>query len=222
MLLVVGLAFAPIDALALNPLNRIVIIGDSIQAGTNLANADLQASHQLQKRGNVIVHNFSSPGAALIDVLFSLGMKHATDAMWLLNGYSGMYGVVINLGTNDYGHNADLTTFFNDYVGFLSSLPSNVRVICMGPTWSTTEGQPNGIGLVKDHYRFATWVACASKGFPYIEGKNAIPNSTAYFPDGVHPNDAGHRLMGIWLKNELTTLGWLPRTRAFLKRQPPK
>ncbi|HEV7732827.1 MAG TPA: SGNH/GDSL hydrolase family protein [Candidatus Binatia bacterium] len=202
------LVLVPVPALALK---RIVLIGDSIQAGTNLVTATNQASAVLQASGNVIVHNFSRPGARMTDAGFFPGMTHAGQSISLLHGpYGYLYGVVINLGTNDYGGAADLTTFINAYTALLDSIPSGIAVACMGPTWSTSEGVTNSLGYTKDYYRYATYLACASRGFPYIEGKNAIPNSTAYFPDGVHPNDAGHQAMGAWLAGQLSVLGWLP------------
>jgi len=30
------------------------------------------------------------------------------------------------------------------------------------------------------------------------------------FPDGLHPNERGHRAMAKFLKTELDRLGWLP------------
>jgi lysophospholipase L1-like esterase len=44
---------------------------------------------------------------------------------------------------------------------------------------------------------------------PYIDGLAAIPNSPAYFVDGLHPNDKGDRVMAVFLLKQLKALGWL-------------
>jgi lysophospholipase L1-like esterase len=202
-----GVALASAQA-ALRP--RIVIVGDSIQTGLNLENASAQASATLQRLGNVIVQNFSRPGARLTDAAFIPGMDQAGRAIDLLHGPFGhLDGVVINLGTNDWALNADLDVFERAYGALLASLPPGLRVVCMGPTWSAEEGRPNIGGHTMDDFRAATRRACDRRGFPYIEGRDAIPAGRRYFPDGVHPNDAGHTIMGRWLRDQLKARGWL-------------
>ena len=73
---------------------RIMLIGDSIQAGTALLRDTDQASWRVQKSGNVVIHNFASPGATMADVPFYAGMNHAVEAVRLLSGFFGMYGVL--------------------------------------------------------------------------------------------------------------------------------
>jgi lysophospholipase L1-like esterase len=202
-----GLALASARA---DILPRIVIIGDSIQTGINLEDASAQASATLQRLGNVIVQNFSRPGARLTDAGFVPGMHDAGQAIGLLHGpYGHLDGLVINLGTNDWAQNADLDVFERDYDALLASLPPGLRVVCMGPTWSAEEGRPNAGGHTKDDFRAATRRACGARGIPYIEGRDAIPASRRYFPDGVHPDDAGHELMGRWLRDQLAARGWI-------------
>ena len=207
VLVALGLA-TPGAAKDLRP--RILIIGDSIQAGINVEDASAQASATLQELGNVIVHNFSRPGARLCDAGFFAGMYHAGTAVSLLDGPFGpLNGIVINLGTNDWGQNADLETFGRDYTALLASFPPGMPVVCMGPVWSAREVAPNAGGHTLDDFRATIHRACEARGIPYIEGKDAIPNSRRYFPDGTHPNDAGHRIMGKWLRDQLAARGWL-------------
>ena len=188
---------------------RVMVIGDSIQAGTGLVNTQSQASFRLQRYGGVVIHNFASPGATMADTFF-LGMHHATTAVDLLSGFFGMYGLVINLGTNDWGQSLiTVSSFSSAYGAFLDSIPSRIKVACMSPTWSTSEGMLNSHGNTKDDFRAATQAVCAARGDAYLEGKDAIPNNPAYFADGVHPNDRGHKAMGAFLLRQLRTLGWL-------------
>jgi lysophospholipase L1-like esterase len=188
---------------------RIMVIGDSIQAGTGLKNTQSQASFRLQRYGGVIIHNFASPGATMVDHTFFAGMDRATTAVSLLNGFFGMYGLVINLGNNDWAESVPVSTFSSAYGAFLDSIPSRIKVACMSPTWSTSEGMLNSQGNTKDDFRAATQALCTARGDAYLEGKDAIPNNPAYFADGVHPNDRGHKAMGTFLLRQLRILGWL-------------
>jgi len=198
-------------ALAVQPSvhNRIVVMGDSIQAGTILVRSTNQATYRTQHYGKVIVHNFPSPGATMADkVPHFLGMQHAVEAMDLLYGFFGMQGLVINLGTNDW----DLFTvskFDSAYGAFLDALPVHLKVACMSPTWSTSEGVLNSHGETKADYRAATKALCEARGLPYLNGLDAIPNNPAYFVDGLHPNDRGHKFMGNYLVKQVELLGWL-------------
>jgi lysophospholipase L1-like esterase len=136
-------------------------------------------------------------------------MNHATTAVDLLYGFFGMYGLVINLGTNDWGQSLTVSSFSSAYGAFLDSIPPAIKVACMSPTWSTSEGMLNAKGNTKDDFRVATQAVCAGHGDAYLEGKDATPHDPAYFVDGVHPNDRGHKAMGAFLLRQLRTLGWL-------------
>jgi lysophospholipase L1-like esterase len=209
-LLVLCADYSAIDARAASAARRIMVIGDSIQAGTGLKDVKDQASWRLQRFGHVVVHNFASPGATMADTFFP-GMNHAQTAVRLLHGFFGMYGLIINLGSNDWGQpSITVASFSSTYGAFLDSVPPAIRVVCLSPTWSTSEGVLNSHGETKDDFRTATRTACDARGAIYLEGKDAIPNDPAYFVDGVHPNDRGHKAMGAFLLRQLRALGWIP------------
>lgn len=189
---------------------RILIVGDSIQTGQNLRDASAQAAAVLQRLGNVIVQDFSRPGARLTTFGFVPGMEEAGPAINLLHGPFGrLDGVVINLGTNDWALGGDPADFERAYTRLLAALPPGMRAVCMGITWSDLEGRPNARGYTKDDFRAATRRACDVRGIPYLDGRDAIPNDRTHFPDGQHPGDAGHRAMGRWLAKQLAARGWL-------------
>jgi lysophospholipase L1-like esterase len=192
------------------PGRRIMVIGDSIQAGTGLIRDTNQASWRVQQSGNVIIHNFASPGATMADAGFLPGMNHAVEAVRLLSGFFGMYGVVIDLGTNDWGQSAITRSAFGSaYGAFLDGIPQSLNVACMSPTWTSTEGMLNQEGFTRDDFRETIKEVCTARNRPYIDGLAAIPNSPAYFVDGLHPNDKGNRVMAVFLLKQLRALGWL-------------
>jgi lysophospholipase L1-like esterase len=187
-----------------------MIVGDSIQSGTGLRRVTQQASYRLQGDARVVVHNFASPGARMTDHFPFAGMNQAVTAVWLLDGFFGLQGLVVALGTNDWWGNADLTVFRQTYADFLAGLPSRVRVACLSPTWRSEEENPNPNGDTLDDFRDAIRDVCTAAGGGFLDGKDAIPHDVNNFPDGLHPNERGHRAMAKFLKTELDRLGWLP------------
>jgi len=136
-------------------------------------------------------------------------MDHAAPAVWLLHGLFGMYGLVVSLGTNDWGAGVDLEDFSRTYRAFLAALPPSLHVACMGMTWSAAEATLNTKGNSMDEFPDAIRATCTAMGKVYLDGKDAIPHSSEYFRDGFHPNDRGHRFMGAFLVHRLRELGWL-------------
>ena len=156
------------------PGRRIMVIGDSIQAGFGLTRATNQASWRVQKSGNVVIHNFASPGATMADVSLIPGMNHAVEAVRLLSGFFGMYGVIINLGTNDWGQPLITRSAFGSaYGAFLDGIPQSLNVACMSPTWTSTEGILNQEGFTRDDFRETIKEVCTARN---------RPTSTAFTP----------------------------------------
>ena len=192
---------------------RIMVIGDSIMSGTGLTKSEDQATFRLQRYGGVIIHNFASPGACMADVSVLPGMNHtAPTTIGLLSGFFGMYGLVVSLGTNDWGQSLITPTSFSSaYGAFLDTeqqaLP-HLRIACTGMPWSSSEGLVNAHGKTRDDYRAIIKDVCEARGYAYLDGLQAVPHSPAYFRDGVHLNDKGNRLMGQFLIRELHDLGW--------------
>jgi lysophospholipase L1-like esterase len=215
-LIAAGLIGLVVSASPAWALKRFMIMGDSIQAGTGLTNAASLTSNLLSSTANVIVHNFSSPGARMTDVGFFPGMTHDGPCVQQIQGFFGMQGVMITLGTNDWAGGVDVNTFLNAYSALLNSIPAGISVVCVTPIWRSNETTPNPTsGLVLDHIRFTAAVACAQKGFPSINGSTLVPHDRAYYSEppnavAVHPNDLGHMAMATNLRAQLTSLGWLP------------
>ena len=171
---------------------RIMVIGDSIMSGTGLTKSEDQATFRLQRYGGVIIHNFASPGACMADVSVLLGMNHtAPTTIGLLSSFFGMYGLVVSLGTKDWGQSLITPTSFSSaYGAFLDTeqqaLP-HLRIACMGMPWSSSEGLVNAHGKTRDDYRAIIKDVCEARGYAYLDGLQAVPHSPAYFTDGPTP-----------------------------------
>jgi len=74
---------------------------------------------------------------------------------------------------------------------------------------------PNGRGHTLSDYVSAIKAVCAKYSVPVIDLHNLCPinpahssDQTAYFPDGLHPNAAGHEIVASTI---LDNLQWIPR-----------
>jgi lysophospholipase L1-like esterase len=92
-----------------------------------------------------------------------------------------------------------------------AALPPTLPVACLSPPWTAAEEEhPNANGDTMDDFRDAVRDVCTAAGGAYLDGKAAIPNDLRHFPDGLHPNERGHRAMARFLANEIKGLGWFP------------
>jgi GDSL-like Lipase/Acylhydrolase family len=212
-LVVVALLLSAAPAWALK---RFMLMGDSIQAGTGVTNASSLTANLLSTTANVVVENFSSPGARMTDVGFFRGMTHDGMCVQQVHGFFGMQGLIITLGTNDWAGGVDGTTFLNAYLALIDSIPAGIPVICVTPIWRSDEATLNPTsGLVLNGIRFVAAAACALRGFQFIDGSALIPHDRLYYSEpatsvALHPNDLGHMLMAANLRAQLTAIGWLP------------
>jgi lysophospholipase L1-like esterase len=211
ILAVLLLIALPSYAAVQQPSRRVIVMGDSIIAGTGLANVQHQATYELQRLTGLVIQTFAAPGATMADNTPPfVGMQHATEALDLLYGYFGFYGLVIQLGTNDWGVGAITPAAFSAaYDALLAAVPADVRVACLGLTWNLgEEGVPNTYGETRDDYRARIQAACEAHGGTYLDGRKAIPADPRFFADGQHPNDRGNRLLAAFLAQQLRLLGW--------------
>src|SRR5581483_879605 len=197
-------------------LKRFMLMGDSIQAGTGLTNAASLTANLLSNTANVVVENFSSPGARMTDVGFFAGMNHDGMCVQQVHGFFGMQGLIVTLGTNDWAGGVDGTTFFNAYTALLNSISPSIPAVCVTPIRRSDEDTQNATsGLVLNQIRFAAAAACVAKGFPFIDGSALVPHDRKYYSEAapsvaLHPNDLGHMQMAANLRTQLTAIGWLP------------
>jgi hypothetical protein len=138
----------------------------------------------LSTTANVVIENFSSPGARMTDVGFFPGMTHDGMCVQQVHGFFHMQGLIITLGTNDWGGGVDGTTFLNAYLALLDSIPAGIPVVCVTPIWRSDEATPNPTsGLVLNNIRFVAAAACALRGFPFIDGSALVPHDRLYYSE---------------------------------------
>lgn len=107
--------------------------------------------------------------------------------------------VTVAIGTNDYWNQTDEVTFKTRLGQFIA----NFRVVqpdtplgFIVPTWVDYENLPNTQGLLPEHYR--DWMrnlviqrSRSDHQLILFEGPELVPQSPAFFSDGLHPSNLG-------------------------------
>jgi lysophospholipase L1-like esterase len=192
------------------PPKRLLVLGDSIEAGTGLPPGTKLAVDWIRD-GGVRVLNVSRPGAGVTwpDSLPPLAFESTCFAQ--LPAFLEPDAIVIALGTNDWRREKTLDEFLDAYAQLLESLPRGVPVACVSPTWRQDEWRANEQGFSLDSFRAGLWLLCSERGHAYIEGRAAIPHVPIFYDDAVHPNALGQSYLGRFLYEELRgRLGWNP------------
>lgn len=99
--------------------------------------------------------------------------------------------ITILLGHNDFGAQIAINTFKTQYTTLLNNLLSDTtaKIYAITLLWTSLSNT-----ITPAQYRTAIGEAVATIGNPRIVVLDGLPlatNSTAHFPDGIHPNDAG-------------------------------
>lgn len=117
--------------------------------------------------------------------------------------------VLVALGTNDFAAGIKLESFRNGYRALLETIAAPglepVRIYCLTSLSRLDEDTPNLSGLVLDDYRAVAEEECTSIDGQAIDGRHILPRSPDYLsPDGLHPNDRGHREIARHLQQHMT------------------
>lgn len=202
------------------PAPRWILLGDSIQSEvmpTGPATA-LTAS-QIPALAGVVCQNISSPGMRV-----GQGSQPGTGAymnraaIGLVSGLFGAAGLIVTLGTNDYG-TTDVTAseFSSDYQALLQYAKTLVgaNIVCISPIWRNDqygEGHPptraDGTYTLQNYRTTIQANACAA-GVHYIDGlQSPLTNHPELYADGLHPNVNGHAQFAPWLVTQMQALGF--------------
>ncbi|HJO08797.1 MAG TPA: GDSL-type esterase/lipase family protein [Verrucomicrobiota bacterium] len=181
---------------------RIACVGDSITYGAsikNRANNNYPVVLGRSLGDKFEVHNFGVSGATLLKKGdFSYWDRPAFEAATQFNPHV----VVIKLGTNDtkpqnWRHAADYTGDYEALIDHFASLPAKPKIWLCSPApvyqsrWGISE---KGVveGVIPKMRALAK-----RKGLPVIDLYDVLSGKPEMFPDKIHPNAAGARVMAV-------------------------
>lgn len=176
-----GVTLDPIYAvLPFLPKRKFIVAGDSITQGAFASAARYSWAFLLGQAKNAEIINMGFSGG----VASTLGNGSWASAM-------NPDAIIAMLGHNDYYYQNPISTFKSDLDTLLTTWLSSTtaKIYVVTAVWT------NGSQTVPiSSYRTAMAEVVAAKAnsrITLIDGLSLAPGSTAYFPDGVHPNDAG-------------------------------
>ena len=184
---------------------RVACVGDSITYGAGIKdrknyNYPLVLGKSLGAKFEV--RNFGVSGATMLkngDYSYweRPAFKHATDF--------NPHVVVIKLGTNDtkpqnWKYSEEYVLDYEAMIDHFASLPSNPKIwLCSpAPVYQTRWGiSEKGVvdGVIPKVQELA-----ARKGLPIIDMYSALSNKPEMFPDKIHPNASGAKVMAEVVK----------------------
>ena len=200
---------------------RWMILGDSIQAavyaaaGQPAAAATCLTASQLPGLANVLIQNLSSPGMRITQ-----GGEPGTGAyanknvIGLVAGYAGATGLIITLGTNDWGNppttGSEFSSNYQDILQYAKGL--GLKLVCVSPIFRAEEVQARQhVDGMYSLGNFRTTVEgnAALAGVSYINGGEFTGyEHPEWYADGLHLNAEGHRAFVMWLVGKMRALGF--------------
>ena len=195
-----------------------VFVGDSITAGSGTTKLYYRFLEESLGFGSVT-------GMGIGGSCISSGSDYGNNNTPLINRYKDIPSadlIQIFMGTNDYGHatpigspeDTQASTFYgalHTIIPYLLETHKESKIVFVTPlhrnakstgTTSESEYDSNASGHTLHDYVEAIKQVCAMHGVSVIDlytesemDPRLDPNNAAYFPDGLHPNAAGHELI---------------------------
>ncbi len=202
----------------------IIFLGDSITQGA-LTSAPEKVFHQIigEKYGLKKSYNCGIGGTRIAKR--TEPSNHVNDLYYamrveILPGEAD--AVVVFGGTNDYGHgdakigdiqSNDVCTFYgalNKLYEKLSERYPEAKIVFMTPLERTNQTDPLGPEkTILEDYANAIKNFCENKKIACIDlftSKILDPDNAEFVPDGLHPNDVGHKVMADYIAEKLLEL----------------
>lgn len=184
--------------------NRILVYGDSIAAGGNATNPEIETyTPLLRNTYGFSVMNEAWGYRALYDDTNTSGLRSTFISR--IAGYAPAT-IWLAIGTNDYGlSKQNATNFGTAYAATLddlhTALPS-ARIICQTPIVRSSESA-NSFGNTLGDYRNQISTVCNARQWTTLVDGSAFL-TISDLEDGVHPSTSGHAKYALAINNILT------------------
>lgn len=205
---------------------KIIFLGDSITEGHGTTTAD-NAFHQVISReyGLSAAYNCGIGGTRIAKQNdFFFHASHKQDMYFALRVDAlpeEADAIVVFGGTNDFGHgdskigdtdSTDVKTFcgaVNTLIDNLKAKYPIAKIIFMTPMRRQTEAIPNVNGYVLKDYVDKLIEITNKHNLPVIDlfrSDIIDPDDIEVIPDGLHPNDKGHKIMADYIGKQLLNI----------------
>lgn len=181
----------------------VACVGDSITYGAGISNRDYnsypaQLGRMLQKFDNQWqTQNFGVSGATLL--------RNADKPYVQQSAYNQALAarpdaVIIKLGTNDskswnWVHRDDFVSDYSSLIDAFAELPSQPKIWICNPVPAFTDNFGIINAVIKDEIISLISQVAELKGVEVIDLYTALSDASALFPDGIHPNAEGAKLI---------------------------
>ncbi len=203
--------------------SKVIFLGDSITEGAGTSSAD-NTFHQIIARDYElsVAYNCGIGGTRIAKQTVPFSLRcHIFDMYFSLRVDvmpKEADAIVVFGGTNDFGHgdaligdtnDTDVYTFCGAVNTLITSLKEkypNSKIVFLTPLRRSSENIPNSNGYILKNYVDKIIEITKNHNIPVIDlfRSNIFdPNDTGVIPDGLHPNDKGHKIMADYIGKEL-------------------
>lgn len=187
--------------------NRTVYLGDSISVSQTSNHPFTGGTIGYMRSSSAYNKSIASYGYGSLELFDLVGtqQKMTTVINNLVSYYSNAVGeisLIIQLSTNDYGHNvisaSDFQVLYSTFLDQLIAVLPILKITCVTAFPRTSESA-NGLGSTLENYRTAIRNSVSGRSYvTSIEGPSIV-NTTNLQGDGIHYNDAGYQQIALGL-----------------------
>jgi lysophospholipase L1-like esterase len=146
------------------------------------------------------------------------------NAVGSIVGYSGVEGILVTIGTNDWANPGasinDYIAKYKSYIQYCRGLPQPLPVVVLSPIWRTDHATaiPHSDGWIwtLEHWRYFTESLAYEEAVKpgtfvtVISGAEAPLLPQHFVEDQIHLNASGHEVLTTWLIKRMQAHGyWL-------------
>jgi lysophospholipase L1-like esterase len=176
------------------PAKVLLTLGDSITQGMDAIHPSLTYAAVAARQLRMDLHNYGIGGAVFAQTSFPVAPIIPKPHL-----------ITIAYGTNDFSDGCSLE-MARDYLSHVRTIFPNTPIVVLMPLWRTRgdhDGWCNSNGVSLADYRDSLRAIVDDLSLPRIERDWLLPTLASLLIDGLHPNDAGHLILGMNLADRL-------------------
>jgi len=208
-----------------NGTDRVGYLGDSISVSQTSVHPFTSGSIGYIRTSATFTKTIASYGYGSLELFDLVGTQPKMTAVInnLITYYSNCLGetsLIIQLSTNDYGHNvinaADFQTLYNTFLDQLIAAMPSLKITCI-TAFARTNEAANGLGSTLEMYRIAIRNAVVGRPYAKILEGSSIFNASNLSGDGIHPSDPdGYRQIGVGLVKSIMNIPEAAPTGSYV------